>query len=92
MVAEEVEAKQLVFVDEMGANTSLSPLYAWAPKGERACWSVPRNRGPNTTTLLASMTVEGTGPCLAVEGPTTKAVFETYTSRGHSSRSSGAGR
>ena len=34
MVAEEVEAKQPVFVDEMGANTSLSPLYAWAPKGE----------------------------------------------------------
>ncbi len=51
MVAEEVEAKQPVFVDEMGANTSLSPLYAWAPKGERPCWSVPRNRGPNTTTF-----------------------------------------
>ena len=31
LVAEEVEAKRLVFVDEMGANTSLSPLYAWAP-------------------------------------------------------------
>ena len=27
------------------------------------------------------MTVEGTGPCLAVEGPTTKAVFETYVER-----------
>jgi hypothetical protein len=38
---------------------------------------VPRNRGPNTT-LLASMTVEGIGPCLAVEGATTRIVFETY--------------
>ena len=29
-------------VDEMGANTtSLAPLYAWAPKGERARCSVP---------------------------------------------------
>ena len=43
MVAEQVEAKRLVFVDEMGTNTSLSLLYAWAPKGERAYWSVPRN-------------------------------------------------
>jgi transposase len=38
---------------------------------------VPRNRGPNTT-LLASMTAEGMGPCLAVEGATTGAVFEVY--------------
>jgi hypothetical protein len=44
MVAEQVEAKRLVFVDEMGTNISLSPLYAWAPKGKRAHWSVPRNR------------------------------------------------
>jgi hypothetical protein len=28
MVAEQVEAKRLVFVDEMGTNTSLSPVYA----------------------------------------------------------------
>ena len=28
MVTEEVEAERLVFVDEMGTNTSLSPLYA----------------------------------------------------------------
>jgi transposase len=31
-----------------------------------------------SVTLLASMSLEGMGPCLAVEGPTTKAVFETY--------------
>ena len=42
MVAEQVEAKRLVFVDEMGTNISLSPLYAWAKKGKRAHWSVPR--------------------------------------------------
>ena len=27
------------------------------------------------------MTLSGMGPCLAVEGPTTKAVFETYVER-----------
>ena len=77
MVAERVEAERLVFVDEMGSNTSLSALYAWAPKGERARWSVPRNRGANTT-VLSSMTLEGMGSALTVEGATTSAVFETY--------------
>jgi transposase len=38
---------------------------------------VPRNYGPNVT-LLASMTHEGIGPCLVVEGATTREVFETY--------------
>src|SRR3712207_3888831 len=77
MVAEQVEAERLLFVDEMGTNTSLSAVYAWAPKGQRACWSVPRNRGPNTT-LLSSMSVEGMGPSLTVEGATTSVVFEAY--------------
>jgi hypothetical protein len=66
-----------VFVDEMGANTSLCPLYAYSPRGRRAHAKVPRNRGKNTT-LLASMTAEGMGPCVAVEGTTTSAVFEAY--------------
>ncbi len=77
MVAEQVEAKRLVFVDEMGTNTSLSSIYAWAPKGQRAYWSVPRNRGPNTT-VLSSMSAQGMGPSLTVEGATTSAVFEAY--------------
>jgi transposase len=77
MVAEQVEAKRLVFVDEMGTNTSLSPVYAWAKKGQRALCSVPRNRGKNTT-VLSSMSVRGIGPSLTVEGATTSAVFEAY--------------
>jgi transposase len=76
-VARQIATERLVFVDEMGANTSLQPLYAWSPRGERARCSVPRNRGPNTT-LLASMTSEGMGPCLAVQGATTRIVFEAY--------------
>jgi len=80
LVARALDQRRLVFVDEMGTNTSLAPLYAWAPKGERARCEVPRNRGKNTT-LLASMTAEGMGWCLAVVGSTTKAVFETYLER-----------
>jgi transposase len=80
MVAEQIDARRLVFVDEMGTNTSLSPLYAWALRGERAFCSVPRNRGKNTT-LLSSMTLEGIGPSLAVEGATDREVFEAYVER-----------
>ena len=80
IVAQELDARSLVFVDEMGTNTSLSPLYAWSPRGERASCSVPRNRGPNTT-LLSSMTLEGMGTSLAVEGATNREVFETYVQR-----------
>ena len=81
MVAEELYAGRLVFVDEMGANTALALTYAWSRRGERARSSVPRNRGKNTT-LLASMTVEGMGPCLAVEGATTAALSSKPTSSG----------
>ena len=61
----------------MGTNTVLSPRYAYSLKGSRAYAKVPRNRGVNTT-LLASMSLEGMGPCLAVEGTTTATIFETY--------------
>jgi hypothetical protein len=71
MVALQIDAERLVFVDEMGSNTSLSPIYAYSAKGQRAYGSVPRNRGPNTT-LLSSMSTEGMGPSLAVEGATTR--------------------
>jgi transposase len=72
-----VDPERLVFVDEMGTHTSLAPLYAYSPIGERAFFKVARNRGKNTT-LLSSLHAEGIGPSMAVEGATTKEVFETY--------------
>jgi transposase len=79
MVAGEagIEARRLVFVDECGANISLVPLYAWSRRGERALAKAPRNWGKNVT-LLSSMSIEGMGPSLAVEGSTTRGVFEAY--------------
>jgi transposase len=72
-----LDGKLLVFVDEMGTHTSLAPLYGYSPRGQRAFFKVPRNRGTNTT-LLSSMSLEGMGPSMAVEGSTTKEVFEAY--------------
>ncbi len=64
MVSGEVDPERLVFVDEMGAHTSLAPLYGYSRKGERVRLEVPRNRGKNTT-LLASITLGGMGETLA---------------------------
>jgi hypothetical protein len=61
----------------MGANISLAPGYGSSRRGERAFVSLPRNWGKKVT-LLASMSLEGAGPCLAIEGSTTSAVFEVY--------------
>jgi transposase len=66
-----------VFVDEMGSNTSLSPLYGWSRVGERLRAEAPRNWGKNVT-LISSMSTEGMGPSVAVEGATNGAVFEAY--------------
>jgi transposase len=55
----------------------LDPIYAWSRKGQRAFGSAPRNRGKNVT-LLAGITRRGLAPCLAVEGATTREVFEAY--------------
>ena len=66
-----------MFVDEMGANISLSPLYGWSRVGERLRAKAPRNWGKNVT-LISSMSLAGMGPSVAVEGATSGAVFESY--------------
>ena len=67
-----------MFVDEMGTNTSLAPLYAYSLRGHSAHMrKFLVNRVPNTT-LLGSITAEGMGLCVAVVGSTTKEAFETY--------------
>jgi hypothetical protein len=76
----QIDPERLVFVDECGTHTSMTRRYARAPKGERAYGSVPRNRGRNTT-LVASMSLFGMGEAMAVEGSTTKGVFEAYVER-----------
>ncbi len=70
-------AKQLVFVDECGSNIALTPLYGRAPKGQRATDRVPRNRGKNTT-LIASLSLEGIGASMIIEGAANAAAFEAY--------------
>jgi transposase len=77
-LASHFDARRLVFVDESGFHTSMTRLYARAPRGQRAYGKVPRNRGKNTT-LIAAMTLEGAmGESMAIEGATDAEVFEAY--------------
>jgi len=80
LVCGRVDGRRFVFVDECSTNTSLSPIYGWSRRGQRVCFEAPRNWGANVT-LLSSMTLAGMGPSLAVEGATTKVVFEAYVER-----------
>jgi DDE superfamily endonuclease len=77
MVAGALNLTGLVFVDECGLHISLAPMNGYSPKGERLRLKLPPIRVQNTT-LLASMTTEGMGPSMAVNGSTTAEVFEVY--------------
>ncbi len=70
-------AEKYVIIDECGSNINLTPIYARAPKGQRAYGNVPRNTEKNTT-LIASMTTQGMGPAMLLEGGTDSAAFEVY--------------
>ena len=64
-------------MDECSTNIALTRLYTRAPIGERAYGKVPRNWGKNIT-LISSLSSEGIGAAMSVEGATDGAAFETY--------------
>jgi len=67
----------LIFIDECGSHIALTPLYARAPRGQRAFGSVPRNRGKNTT-LIAGLSLHGMQAPLILEGAVDTLAFEAY--------------
>lgn len=55
----------------------MTPLYAYAPRGERAVGKVPRNYGA-IMTLIASLSLNGMGPAFILDGAADSAAFEIY--------------
>jgi transposase len=72
-----IVSERFVFVDECSTNISLSPVYARAPKGERARGKAPKNWGKNVS-LLCAIDSEGVNSSMSVEGAVDSRAFETY--------------
>src|SRR6266446_6002380 len=53
----QIDPKRLVFVDETGVTTAMTPTRAWAPRGERAVASAPASW--ETVTVLAAFKATG---------------------------------
>jgi len=70
----------LVFLDETGTNTAMTPRYGRAPSGIRATGSAPRNHGPNVT-LVTTVSLAGLGPPMVIDAPMTTLAFETYVAQ-----------
>ena len=72
-----IVSDRFVFVDECSTNISLSPIYARAPREERAFGKAPRNWGENVS-LICAIGTEGVKPSMSVEGAVDGKAFETY--------------
>lgn len=71
-----VDPERLVFVDEMGANTTMTRTYGRAPAGERVPASVPGSW--QNGTLIVGLRCAGVVAPLAFEGATDQLAFQTY--------------
>lgn len=71
-----IDPERLVFVDESGVTTAMTPSYGWAPRGERAVGSAPG--AWESVTVIAALGTDGVRAPLAFVGSTDAAAFESY--------------
>lgn len=71
------DAGRLVFLDESAAKTNMTRLRGRGRRGQRVIDHAPHGHW-NTTTMIASLRLDGTTSCLAVDGATTADVFREY--------------
>jgi transposase len=71
------DANDLVFVDESGTQTNMTPRTSRAPCGQRAYGAAPRNHGKNTT-LIAALGASGMGAAMTLEGAADADAFVAY--------------
>lgn len=73
----EVDAADLVFVDESGVTTEMTRRYGWAPRWERVSEAVPAGHW-RTLTILAALTTRGVLASMTIESPTDGDVFLAF--------------
>src|SRR5436305_12323782 len=73
---EPIEPERLVFVDETGVTTAMTPAYGRAPKGERVEASAPASW--ESVTVVAAIGLSGVRAPLAFEGAINAATFLMY--------------
>jgi transposase len=71
-----VDPKDLVFVDETGANTAMTRIYGRAPIGERVEGAVPGHW--ESVTWIAGLRLSGVTSPMACEGAMDTPSFESY--------------
>jgi transposase len=71
-----IEPGRLVFVDETGVTTAMTPAYGRAPRGERVEASAPASW--ESVTVIAAMGLDGVRAPLALPGSVNAATFESY--------------
>lgn len=74
------DGSRLVFLDETGAKTDMTPTYARARRGQRAVDFAPHGHW-NTTTLVAAITAQGPIAPMVLDGPMDRAAFEAYVTQ-----------
>lgn len=72
-----MDAARLVYLDETGAKTNMTRVFARAKRGERAVDYAPAGHW-NTTTLVAGVTCEGPLAPMLLDGPMDRLAFEAY--------------
>ena len=72
-----VDPAAWIWLDETGSNLGHTATHAYAPRGQRAYDTAPRNQGENKT-ILAALSLDGIGPTLRFDGPMTTDRFEGY--------------
>ena len=79
--AAEFSHRRLVFLDESALNTSMTPLYGRAPRGERVHDSVPRNYGEQTSLIGALSFGRGLIAVMTLTGAVDTLAFDAYLTR-----------
>jgi transposase len=76
-VVQQIPAEDLVFIDESGITTSMTRLWARAPRGKRAVGRAPAGRYERLT-LLGALCLHGLSALMTIPAFTNREVFRAF--------------